>query len=95
MYKDVSEWNIVNHTAEVLLVPENGGPDSFAILSFTVHLSRKLMFSTYILTMPVIFLAFLTLLVFWLPPEHPDKSALGEYNMQCHVMFLFIFNHIM
>lgn len=58
-------------------MPPDGGPQ-FAILSFTLHLDRKMMFSTYILTMPAIFLSFLTLLVFWLPPEHADKSALGE-----------------
>ncbi len=59
-------------------MPEGAGPEGYAILSFTLSLKRKMMFSTYILTMPAVFLAFLTLLVFWLPPEHADKSALGE-----------------
>ena len=60
-------------------MPEGASPEQgYAILSFTLSLKRKMMFSTYILTMPAVFLAFLTLLVFWLPPEHADKSALGK-----------------
>ncbi|ELU10159.1 hypothetical protein CAPTEDRAFT_93192, partial [Capitella teleta] len=76
VYKDASAWDIANCSAERILAPPEGG-SQFAILSFTLHLNRKMMFSTYILTMPAIFLSFLTLLVFWLPPEHADKSALG------------------
>ena len=60
------------------VMPEGAGLEGYAILSFTLSLKRKMMFSTYILTMPAVFLAFLTLLVFWLPPEHADKSALGK-----------------
>ena len=80
VYKDASEWEIVNHTAVQKGMPEED--PAYTILAFTLLLKRKLMFSTYILTMPAIFLSFLTLLVFWLPPEHADKSALGEYNIQ-------------
>ncbi len=64
--------------ADRSVMPEGAGGDGYAILSFKLELKRKMMFSTYILTMPAVFLAFLTLLVFWLPPEHADKSALGE-----------------
>ena len=77
VYKDASEWEIVNSTAERMIMPPEG-EGQYSILTFTLYLRRKMMFSTYILTMPAIFLSFLTLLVFWLPPEHADKSALGK-----------------
>ena len=65
--------------ADRTVMPPGAPPqEGYAILSFTLMLRRKMMFSTYILTMPAVFLAFLTLLVFWLPPEHADKSALGK-----------------
>ena len=72
-------YNIFLYTADRTVMPEGATPEQgYAILSFTLMLRRKMMFSTYILTMPAVFLAFLTLLVFWLPPEHADKSALGK-----------------
>ena len=50
----------------------------FAVLIITVHLKRKMIFSSYILTFPVILLGFLTSLLFWLPTGSTDKTNLGE-----------------
>ncbi len=80
VYKYACEWEIYNVTAERMVMPPEGA-DQYAILQFTIRLKRKLMFSTYILTVPAIFLPFLTLLEFWLPPEHADKSDLGKKEM--------------
>ena len=76
--QDSSGWEIFENSAERLVEPPEG-PVQFTILSFRVQLRRKLMFSTYILTLPAIFLSFLTLLEFWLPPDHDQKSALGMF----------------
>ena len=58
-------------------------PDpNYALLSFELHLSRKMMFSSYILTAPAVFLSFLTLVVFALPVEDVEKSQLGEFFIQ-------------
>ena len=50
----------------------------YVMLTFTLNLRRKIVFSTYILTLPCIFLAALTLVVFWLPADRPDRTALGK-----------------
>ena len=53
----------------------------FAVLIITVHLKRKMIFSSYILTFPVILLGFLTSLLFWLPTGSTDKTNLGELSI--------------
>ncbi len=63
--------------AEKKLLPD-GDPNPIAVLSFTLELQRKVTFSSYILTLPCIFLAALTLVVFWLPPDRPDRTGLGN-----------------
>ena len=50
----------------------------FAVLIITVQLKRKMIFSSYILTFPVILLGFLTSLLFWLPTGSTDKTNLGK-----------------
>ena len=44
---------------------------------FKLEIKRKVVFSTLLLTLPCIFLALLTLVVFCLPPDRPDRTALG------------------
>jgi hypothetical protein len=53
--------------------------EPYVTLTFTLALKRKLVFSSFILTLPCIFLACMTLVVFWLPPERPDRTSLGEW----------------
>ena len=54
--------------------------EPWVTLTFSLQMKRKLVFSTFILTLPCIFLAFMTLVVFWLPPERPDRTGLGKYS---------------
>ena len=76
-YRDSTEWDITGTQATLrYLPPEN---EEYAVLAFSIKLKRKLMFSSYILTLPCVFLASLTLCVFWLPPDRPDRTALGPY----------------
>ena len=76
-HKDSSKWDVANVTASREMMPE-GDPNGFAILTYDISLQRKKVLSTYMLTMPCVFLACLTLVVFWLPPERPDRTALGR-----------------
>ena len=78
-YKDSCEWEIISPQAERMLLPDND-PDPVAVLGFTLTLERKLVFSSYILTLPCVFLASLTMVVFWLPADRPDRTGLGEYR---------------
>ena len=77
-YKESSEWHIYNNTAQRRVLPSYNETPSYAVLTFQLDMHRKLVFSSYILTMPCVFLACLTLVVFWLPPDRPDRTALGK-----------------
>ena len=70
-YKETSKWDIESVDAGRM------GEDGVAVLTFTLYLRRRLMFSSYILTFPVVAMSFMTLLVFWLPADSSDKSDLG------------------
>ncbi len=74
--KDVCEWNIVKHSGERKELGGNGN-DKFAVFTIELHLQRKVTFTTYILTMPCVFLASLTLAVFWLPANGTDRTGLS------------------
>ena len=79
-YLDSSDWNILNTTAERKIMPadSNDTATTYSVLTFEINMKRKLVFSSYILTLPCVFLACLTLVVFWLPPDRPDRTALGR-----------------
>ena len=47
-------------------------------MTYTLHLKRNTVFATYILTLPCVFLVCLTIVVFWLPPDRPDRTSLGK-----------------
>ena len=73
-YSEASEWFIESMTMEAINKKESGS----SLLNFTVVLKRKTVFFTFILILPCVFLTMLTLVVFWLPPERPDKTTLGQ-----------------
>ena len=71
-------------------------PENIAVLSFELHMQRKMVFSSYILTLPCVFLACLTLVVFCLPPERPDRTGLGKslvYLLACLTLVVFCLPH--
>ena len=83
-HKETAIWDVYNVTAN--RVPMDAGHNtSFAVLTFEINMRRKLSFSSYMLTMPPVFLACITLVVFWLPPERPDRTALGKNSNPCIV----------
>ncbi len=49
-------------------------------LRFSLTLKRRAGFQAYLLTLPCVVLGGLSVLVFSLPPERPDRHALGEYS---------------
>ena len=73
-------WDIWNITANRELMPATA-TTHFAVLTFEIKMRRRLVFSCYMLTMPPVFLACILLVVFWLPPERPDRTALGMSHL--------------
>ena len=72
-------------TSQVTYQPSEEADPNFIVLTFDLEMERKMSFTSYILTLPCIFLACLTLVVFWLPAERPDRTSLGRYysRKQC------------
>jgi len=79
-FKESSAWDIVNVSAARRLMPSADHEPNYVVLMLELLLKRKVVFSSYILTLPCVFLAFLTVVVFWLPPDRPDRTGLGRSN---------------
>ena len=78
--EETSGWNIIKKEADT----------KFAELDFKFHLERKVTFTTYILTLPCIFLATLTLVVFWLPADCTDRPCLAMSLFASFLVLLLI-----
>ncbi len=50
---------------------------NYTVLTYYLVMNRNPGFYTYLLIMPCVLLAILTMVVFWLPPETPSKIILG------------------
>jgi hypothetical protein len=51
--------------------------NNYTVLTYYLIMRRNPGFYTYLLIFPCVLLAFLTMTVFWLPPENPSKIILG------------------
>ncbi len=77
-YVESNEWVLLEHpgTRHVQYYPCCIEP--YIDLTFTVSVRRIGVFYSYILILPCVLLSFLTLVIFWLPPESTAKMILGE-----------------
>ena len=94
VFQDSCEWDIIDIVAERKLLPP-GDPKPIAVMSFTLLLRRKRVFSSYILTLPCIILAVLTLVVFWLPADRPDRTSLGKSVQLWTLYFSYYLTHVL
>ena len=78
--RESTEWEITYKSESRRIQYYDCCDDPYVILTFSLEMKRKLVFSSFILTLPCIFLACMTLVVFWLPPERPDRTSLGTYS---------------
>jgi len=86
-YVDSNEWALLEHPAEKKLNYYSCCNEPYPDLTFRVKLKRIAVFYNYILVLPCVLLSFLTLVIFWLPPESPAKILLGKlYSMTYHVL---------
>ena len=72
-FEESCSWAVIASDVEKCYTPSTNSTPNYALVVFSLRLKRKLVFSTYILTLPCVFLALLTLVVFWLPPDRPDR----------------------
>jgi hypothetical protein len=74
-YEKSREWNIYKSEGKKSFREEDS--KSYTVLTYYLILDRNPGFYIYLLLFPCILLAFLTMVVFWLPPETPAKIILG------------------
>ncbi|ELT91195.1 hypothetical protein CAPTEDRAFT_207723 [Capitella teleta] len=86
-FYESSEWEIIHHHSKRIY---GNDPTDYTVLSFELHVRRKVVFSSYILTLPCVFLASLTLVVFCLPPERPDRTGLSMSLFSSFLVLLLI-----
>jgi len=77
-YIDSNEWALLDHPAKKHVKYYNCCPEPYPDLTFRIRLKRIAVFYNYILVLPCVLLSFLTLVIFWLPPESPAKILLGK-----------------
>lgn len=76
-YERSKEWQIDKEQSYGERTYRSIDNKNFTVLTFYLILHRNPGFYTYLLIFPCILLAFLTMVVFWLPPETPSKLLLG------------------
>ena len=82
-FQESDQWEITSNTSEVVSSPATRGE----ILVFSrrrsirlqLGLKRRPGFTAYILTVPCVVLSGMTLIVFLLPQERPDRHMIGLY----------------
>ena len=79
--QESDEWEIVANISERVQTPRELGEylvfSRRVTLRNTLTLRRRIGFQAYILCIPCITLGALSTLVFVLPPERPDRHAIG------------------
>ncbi|KAK2141523.1 hypothetical protein LSH36_1087g00002 [Paralvinella palmiformis] len=77
-YVSSSEWIVMGTEARyhVRYYPCCGS-ESYPDITFYLTMKRKTAFYVYVLILPSVLLSCLTLILFWIPPQRPDRTGLG------------------
>jgi Neurotransmitter-gated ion-channel ligand binding domain len=77
-YTTSNEWKLIGWPAKRNIAYYSGLNAPYLDITFWIEMQRVAIFHKYILVLPCVLLSFLTLVIFWLPPESPAKVMLGE-----------------
>jgi len=93
-FKKADEWEVVKNESIRCNSPREHGEmlmfSSRATLRYSLTLRRRTGFTAYLLIVPCIVLGAMSILVFVLPPERPDRHAIGTTLMTSFVLLLLI-----
>ena len=81
-YTKSNEWNLLEAPATRHVKYYAGLTAPYVDITFWIRVQRVAIFHKYILVLPCVLLSFLTLVIFWLPPESPAKVMLGEWKCE-------------
>ena len=74
-----SEWDIVSTSAKRSnRVYPCCGAEPYVDITYRITIKRRTAFYVYVLVLPSVLLSFLTLVLFWIPPQRPDRTSLGK-----------------
>ena len=76
-YTPSNEWKLIGCPAKRNIVYYTGLSAPYPDITFWIEVQRVAIFHKYILVLPCVLLSFLTLVIFWLPPESPAKVILN------------------
>lgn len=80
-YVESNEWALLESPAKKNVKYYSCCSEPYPDLTFTIRVKRIAVFYNYILVLPCVLLSFLTLVIFWLPPESPAKMMLGKTHV--------------
>lgn len=86
-YIQSSEWEVLNSSAwrRIRQYPFFD-TDPYPEVIFHLTLKRQSTFYIYLLVLPCILLSALTLVLFWIPPQRPDRTAVGKYILLLYIL---------
>ena len=82
-YVESNEWELMEHPAKKNVHYSACCHEPYPDLTFTITIKRVAVFYSYILVLPCLLLSFITLVIFWVPPESPAKMMLGMFQRIC------------
>ena len=85
-YIESNAWDLIKSPASKNVKYYTCCIEPFPDLIFTIDIRHVPTFYIYSLLLPAVLLSFLTLAIFWLPPESPTKIILGQLLISCIVI---------
>ena len=80
-FRDSDEWEVLSNKSEVIRYPSQEGEtlvfSKRISLRLSLSIKRRAGFTAYLLTVPCVVLSGMTLMVFVLPQERPDRHIIG------------------
>ena len=86
-YMESNEWEIIEHPAKKNTRYKSCCREPHPYLTFFIKIKRVAVFYNYILVFPCLLLSFITLVIFWLPPESPAKMILGNIAIPVYALY--------
>ena len=81
-YVNSSEWDIEEtHAKRHVRYYPCCDDEPYPDLTFYLTIRRRPAFYIYVLILPSVLLSVLTLVLFWIPPQRPDRTALGNSHL--------------
>ncbi len=77
-YVPNTEWEILNNTAEKTTLKYDCCPNEYVFITYTLTLKRHVTFHIRLILVPTALLSVFTLVIFWIPPNRPDRTVIGE-----------------